>query len=187
MLAAMAEPQIARAAGSSRWLVAPECHRFNQLCLRPLMRLFSCAIPTESSLRAIVALGMGVVELGCGSGYWTRLLRARGVDVLAYDLHPPANAAEADDNTQDSSEIFGRAWVSDVRRGGPVRRAPAVRPRRALPKLLRLRLHVPAMQSVHHRRRAAAAARAPEPKKDLGAAVRVADRVYSTCIVTHTQ
>ena len=54
-----------------------------------------------------------------------------------------------------------------VRRGGPVRRAPAVRPRRALPQLLRLRLHVPAMQSAHHRRRAAAPARAPKPSKDL--------------------
>ena len=51
--------------------------------------MFSCAIPTEGALQAIADLKMPVVEVGCGSGYWARLLRGRGVDVLAYDLHPP--------------------------------------------------------------------------------------------------
>jgi hypothetical protein len=30
-----------------------------------------------------------VVEVGAGTGYWAALLRARGVDVVAYDVRPP--------------------------------------------------------------------------------------------------
>jgi len=63
LLAQMAEPYLARAAGSKSWLVSPECHRFNTVCLRPLQRLFSCAIPSSAALQAIVDLKMPVVEV----------------------------------------------------------------------------------------------------------------------------
>src|ERR671925_199912 len=31
----------------------------------------------------------GVVQIGAGTGYWARLLRDRGVDVVAFDIAPP--------------------------------------------------------------------------------------------------
>lgn len=56
---------------------------------RELAALFSWAIPTDAAL-AVVARHAPLVECGAGMGYWAGLLRARGVDVLAYDLTPPA-------------------------------------------------------------------------------------------------
>lgn len=49
MLCRLAEPYIARAAGAASWLVTPECHRFNQLCFRPLQRRFSCGAPASAA------------------------------------------------------------------------------------------------------------------------------------------
>lgn len=111
-------------------LTAGFCH-CSTVCLRPLQRLFSCATPTAEALQAIVDLNMDVLEIGCGSGYWARLLRERGVSVLAYDLHPPkrstaaaASAARAtdvldvsDDELADEDNIFGTAWIDDIKRG----------------------------------------------------------------------
>jgi hypothetical protein len=72
-----------------------------QVCLRPLQRMFACAIPSERALQAIVALNLPLLEVGAGSGYWARLLRARGVDVLAFDLHPPSRSGEAEERNQE--------------------------------------------------------------------------------------
>lgn len=52
-----------------------------------LTRKYSWAIPNEEALSAVAA-GGPVVEVGAGTGYWAALLKARGVDVLAYDKHP---------------------------------------------------------------------------------------------------
>lgn len=54
---------------------------------------YSWAIPTEDALTVIAALGP-VVEVGAGTGYWAMLLRERGMDVVAYDQHPPAVGAQ---------------------------------------------------------------------------------------------
>jgi hypothetical protein len=35
----------------------------------------------------------GIVELGAGTGYWSRLLHERGVDVVAFDIAPPPSSA----------------------------------------------------------------------------------------------
>jgi hypothetical protein len=59
---------------------------------RELASLFSWAIPTEPAL-ALLAKHAPLVECGAGMGYWTALLRARGVDALAYDLAPPGGGA----------------------------------------------------------------------------------------------
>lgn len=59
---------------------------------RELASLFSWAIPTEPAL-AVLAKYAPLVECGAGTGYWTALLRARGVDALAYDLAPPGRGA----------------------------------------------------------------------------------------------
>jgi len=58
---------------------------------RELASRFSWAIPTEQAL-AVLAKRAPLVECGAGLGYWTALLRARGVDAVAYDLTPPGTA-----------------------------------------------------------------------------------------------
>ncbi len=54
----------------------------------PMVQRYSWAIPCEEALQVLVALSP-VVEMGAGTGYWTHLLRERGVDVVAYDQMPP--------------------------------------------------------------------------------------------------
>lgn len=56
---------------------------------RELAALFSWAIPTETAL-GVLSQHAPLVECGAGMGYWAALLRARGADVLAYDIAPPA-------------------------------------------------------------------------------------------------
>jgi len=51
---------------------------------------WSWAIPDEKALKAIQKYAP-ILEIGAGRGYWAALLRARGVDVKAYDSHPVPN------------------------------------------------------------------------------------------------
>ena len=55
---------------------------------RELAARFAWAVPDESALTVLAALGP-LVEAGAGTGYWAALLRDRGADVLAYDVAPP--------------------------------------------------------------------------------------------------
>jgi hypothetical protein len=52
------------------------------------VRRYAFAVPNEAALQT-VARYAPIVELGAGTGYWTYLLRLRGVDCLAYDRAPP--------------------------------------------------------------------------------------------------
>lgn len=52
---------------------------------RDLSSVYSFAVPSDEALDLIASYGP-VVEVGAGTGYWARLLRDRGCDVLAYDL-----------------------------------------------------------------------------------------------------
>jgi hypothetical protein len=45
---------------------------------------YAYAVPDDGALDAIAAYGP-IVEIGAGLGYWAALLRARGVDVVAFD------------------------------------------------------------------------------------------------------
>ena len=55
-----------------------------------LRRRYAWAIPDERALRVLAHYGAnGIVEIGAGKGYWASLLRARGVDAVAYDAKPP--------------------------------------------------------------------------------------------------
>lgn len=68
---------------------------------------FAWAVPNDAALEAIARHSPnGVVEIGAGAGYWARLLRQRGVDVIAYDPQPPGTESEWH---------VGYAW-SDVER-----------------------------------------------------------------------
>jgi len=55
---------------------------------RELSSLFSWGVPNERALE-VLATQAPLVECGAGMGYWSALLKARGVDVLAYDAAPP--------------------------------------------------------------------------------------------------
>jgi hypothetical protein len=63
---------------------------FHQDFVTPLCEAFANALPSENALAAIARWSpAGVVEIGAGGGLWARLLRARGVEVDAYDLETP--------------------------------------------------------------------------------------------------
>jgi len=55
---------------------------------RELAALFSWAVPNTRALD-VLAAHAPLVECGAGMGYWAALLRARGVDIVAYDTAPP--------------------------------------------------------------------------------------------------
>eukprot|EP01041_Mallomonas_annulata_P004312 gene4312-8574_t len=57
----------------------------------PLAKKYAWAIPDERSLK-ILSNFTPLVELGCGKGYWSRLLQEKGVDILPYDQYVPENA-----------------------------------------------------------------------------------------------
>jgi hypothetical protein len=59
---------------------------------RELASLFSWAIPTDEAIALLARYGP-LVECGAGMGYWSALLRARGVDVIACDSVPPGRKA----------------------------------------------------------------------------------------------
>jgi len=61
---------------------------------RELASLFSWGVPNERALE-VLAAHAPLIECGAGMGYWSALLRARDVDVLAYDAAPPGVEANA--------------------------------------------------------------------------------------------
>jgi len=60
----------------------PNCtaHEWHQL-----VSAYSEAIPTVRALE-LLAAAPPLVEIGAGGGYWARLLKDLGVDIVAYDL-----------------------------------------------------------------------------------------------------
>lgn len=55
-------------------------------------RTHSWAVPNDQALEAIAAASPdGLVDMGAGTGYWSMLLRERGVTVRPYDIRPGHN------------------------------------------------------------------------------------------------
>lgn len=56
-----------------------------------LVQRYAWSIPSPSTLLWMVEAldGRSVVEMGAGTGYWAWLLEQLGVDIVAYDEHPP--------------------------------------------------------------------------------------------------
>jgi hypothetical protein len=63
-------------------------HGDGSVSLLDLAQRYAYVVPGERSLSLLGELGP-IVEMGAGTGYWAYRLRARGVDVIAYDLAPP--------------------------------------------------------------------------------------------------
>jgi len=78
--------------GASAWSVAPGLGQLLDLPgrRRELVDRFAWAIPSGGGLDAVARHGP-IVEGGAGRGYWAGLLRARGVDIVAYDRAPPGS------------------------------------------------------------------------------------------------
>lgn len=82
---------------------------------------YAFAVPDGDALEVIAGLAP-IVEMGAGTGYWAGLLRARGVDVIAYD-QTPGHGIE-------SGAAAGRRLYTEVLAGGPA--ALAAHPDRTL-------------------------------------------------------
>ena len=84
-----AERSLAAGTGSEADLRA--LLEFHQDFVTPLCTVFANALPCERALATISRWSpAGVCEIGAGAGLWARLLRARGVEVHAYDRETPA-------------------------------------------------------------------------------------------------
>ena len=52
----------------------------------PMARKYAWAIPNDRSIRILSAFAP-LVEIGCGKGYWSRLLQDRGIDIIPCDKY----------------------------------------------------------------------------------------------------
>lgn len=69
-----------------------------------LIANYAEAVPTIEALEVLADLGP-LLEIGAGGGYWARLLRDRGADVLAVDLP---------DGCRGSWDLRGSPWTDIV-------------------------------------------------------------------------
>ena len=83
---------------TTMWLTAPADVRARAtvagLDRGALSRRYSWSIPSPGDIAWIAATvgARGVVEPGAGGGYWAWLMRAAGIDTLAYDPFPASTA-----------------------------------------------------------------------------------------------
>lgn len=50
-----------------------------------LVPKYSFAIPNEEAINEIAKLGVPIIEIGAGTGYWAYLLNSVGVDIICFD------------------------------------------------------------------------------------------------------
>lgn len=90
-----------------------------------LVRRYAWAIPDPATLAFVVAhAGPRIVELGAGTGYWAWQLAQLGLDVVAYDLHPPDQPGSTYHSPRDEQwrpTLAPRPVFHPVRRGGTPR------------------------------------------------------------------
>lgn len=89
---------------------------------------YAWAVPDPASLAFVAEQARGrIVEIGAGTGYWAWQLSQLGVDVVAYDRHPPDRGGnhwhsprhlETGNPTKEPAPVF-----FPVRRGGAPRAA----------------------------------------------------------------
>ena len=79
-----------------------DAERFRTYVVDPLTRCLGFGVPGEEALEACARYAP-LVEVGAGTGYWAAVLRARGVEVEAFDLHPPDQRLQ--------NEFFSRTFT----------------------------------------------------------------------------
>lgn len=120
-------PHTERLNFKNRGVYTPDTYDMNDQGFKArteLTREYSWAIPSPQAL-AFTLLhldGRSVVEMGAGAGYWAWMLQQLGVDVMAYDLHPPDqdenwyhSAIESHDTVYTDQDVarFAEAWGLD--------------------------------------------------------------------------
>ena len=82
-------------------------HNFLNLVVVPIQHTVAFAVPSGSVLDRIASIAPRIVEIGAGTGYWSALLRLRGVDALAYDADPlSAGLSSRNENSHVRSNAF---------------------------------------------------------------------------------
>lgn len=77
------------------------------------VHLYAFAAPNRAAVAAL-SRRAPLIEMGAGTGYWARVLRAAGVQVLAFDIAPPGRTAAV------SNTYHGRMpCFTQVTAGGP--------------------------------------------------------------------
>ena len=71
------------------WISKTFASNFHTLLGHPMTHTAGFAVPNQAAIDIISALGP-IIEVGAGTGYWAALLRHAGVDIVAFDEHPPA-------------------------------------------------------------------------------------------------
>lgn len=68
--------------------------RFDRITYRDhrheLVTKYAWAVPSVNVIHALSVNHKRIVEIGAGTGYWAWMLKQAGVDVVAYDKHPPS-------------------------------------------------------------------------------------------------
>jgi hypothetical protein len=77
-----------------------------------LCRKYAWAVPSPAALKVLARYGP-VLEIGAGTGYWASLLQQMGVDVLAFDQHPP-QCGERKNTWHKDADRFTAVEVGDA-------------------------------------------------------------------------
>lgn len=100
-------PHQAFVAYRSRGFIVREMQEIDHLITRSIELSVGFAVPNEAALATIQEVSP-VIQIGAGAGYWAALLRYHGVDIVAYDLHPPDSSENA---------FFDYTYVADIQQG----------------------------------------------------------------------
>ena len=71
-----------------------------------LARLYAFAVPNTAAL-AELSTHAPIVEIGAGTGYWASQLKNMGVDVVAYDVKPPASSSASSASSAGDTRVDG--------------------------------------------------------------------------------
>jgi hypothetical protein len=86
--------------GRATWspLCDPLLETWRHNCRDWLARLYAFAVPNKEVLREI-SKHAPIVEMGAGTGYWASQIKNLGVDIVAYDVKPPASSSSSGGGT----------------------------------------------------------------------------------------
>ncbi len=84
-----------------------KCGRWEYLQSEESSKQYAWSVPTPEALSQVAA-GERLIEIGCGTGYWGRLWRDRGIDCLLYDINPPQEGStnKSHPNTECWTEVL---------------------------------------------------------------------------------
>lgn len=88
-----------------------ELSRISRDVRSELLKLYSWAVPTREALDCLLEQGP-LLEVGAAGGYWARLLRDLGGDVLACDVVPPEKNAWIGGTYSGARAVVAPNWTT---------------------------------------------------------------------------